>query len=51
VNSLLQKLPDDASFEYIQYHRCVLEKGRRGLQRADADGAIPRDAAKQRLWK
>jgi len=35
VNSLLQKLPDDASFEDIQYHLYVLEKVRRGLERAD----------------
>ena len=51
VNSLLQKLPDDASFEDIQYHLYVLEKVRRGLERAGAEGSISHDAAKQRLGK
>jgi hypothetical protein len=51
VNSLLQKLPDDASFEDIQYHLYVLEKVRRGLERADAEGAISHDMAKERLGK
>ena len=51
VNSLLQKLPDDASFEDIQYHLYVLEKVRRGLERAEAEGGISQDAAKERLGK
>jgi hypothetical protein len=51
VNSLLQKLPDDASFEDIQYHLYVLGKVRRGLERADAEGSISHDAAKERLGK
>jgi hypothetical protein len=51
VSSLLQKLPDDASFEDIQYHLYVLEKVRRGLERADAEGAIAHDAAKERFGK
>ena len=51
VSSLLQKLPDDASFEDIQYHLYFLEKVRRGLERADAEGSISHDAAKQRLGK
>ena len=51
VSSLLRKLPDDASFEDIQYHLYVLEKVRRGLQRADTEGAISHDAARQRLGK
>ena len=51
VNSLLQKLPDDASFEDIQYHLYVLEKVRRGLERTDVEGSISHDAAKQRLGK
>ena len=51
MNSLLQKLPDDASFEDIQYHLYVLEKVRRGLERADVEGAISHDVAKERLGK
>jgi hypothetical protein len=51
VHSLLKKLPDDASFEDIQYHLYVLEKVRRGLERAEVEGAIPHDAARERLGK
>ncbi len=51
VSSLLQKLPDDASFEDIQYHLYVLEKVRRGLDRADIEGAVSHDAARERLGK
>jgi hypothetical protein len=51
VNSLLQKLPDDASFEDLQYHLYVLEKVRRGLERTDVEGAISHDVARERLGK
>jgi len=51
VSSLLEKLPDDASLEDIQYHLYVLEKVKRGLDRADTEGAIPHEAAKARLGK
>lgn len=51
VSSLLAKLPDDASYEDIQYHLYVLEKVKRGLNRADTEGAIPHEEAKVRLGK
>jgi hypothetical protein len=51
VSSLLQKLPDDSSFEDIQYHLYVLEKVRRGLERAEAEGTLSRDGARERLGK
>lgn len=51
VTSLLEKLPDDASYEDIQYHLYVLEKVKRGLERADTEGAIPHEDAKARLGK
>jgi hypothetical protein len=51
VISLLKKLPDDASYEDIQYHLYVLEKVKRGLVRADAEGAISHEEAKARLGK
>ncbi|MEW6208008.1 MAG: hypothetical protein AB1631_06560 [Acidobacteriota bacterium] len=38
VESLLNKLPDDCSFEDIQYHLYVLEKIRRGQERAITEG-------------
>jgi hypothetical protein len=49
--SLLGKLPDDASYEDIQYHLYVLEKIKRGLERAETEGGIPHEAAKARVEK
>lgn len=51
VASLLRTLPDDASYEVIQYHLYVLEKVRRGLERADSEGAVSHEEAKARLGK
>lgn len=51
VVSLLRKLPDDASYEDIQYHLYVLEKVRRGLERAGSEGAVSHEEAKARLGK
>ena len=49
VASLLDSLPDDCSVEDIQYHLYVLEKVRRGLKRADVEGAISEADAEARL--
>ncbi len=51
VSSMLQKLRDDASYEDIQYHLYVLEKVKRGLERAETEGAISHKDAKTRLGK
>jgi hypothetical protein len=51
VVSMLEALPDNASFEDIQYHLYVLEKVRRGLERAESEGAISHEEAKARLSK
>jgi hypothetical protein len=51
VSALLRKLPDDASFEDIQYHLYVLEKVKRGQERARAEGTISHEDAKARLGK
>jgi hypothetical protein len=51
VSALLKKLPDDASFEDIQYHLYVLEKVKRGQERARAEGTISHEDAKARLGK
>jgi hypothetical protein len=48
---LLEELPDDCSLEDIQYHLYVLEKIRRGEERAEAEGTIPHEEMKQRLAK
>jgi hypothetical protein len=51
VASLLKNLPDDASYEDIQYHLYVLEKVKHGLQRADTEGVVSHETAKARLGK
>lgn len=49
VVSLLRRLPEDCTIEEIQYHLYVLEKVRRGLERADTEGALEQDQAEVRL--
>lgn len=51
VATLLKNLPDDASYEDIQYHLYVLEKVKRGLERAQTEGTVPHETAKARLGK
>ncbi|MCY7355804.1 MAG: hypothetical protein LH470_12170 [Lysobacter sp.] len=49
VASMLESLPDDSSFEDIQYHLYVLEKIKRGLDRADSEGVLSDETAIRRL--
>ncbi len=51
VAAMLDTLPETSSFEDIQYHLYVLEKIKRGLDRADAEGAISHEEATMRLSK
>ncbi len=51
VVTMLDALPDNSSFEDIQYHLYVLEKINRGLERAAIEGAIPHEKAKIYLAK
>jgi len=51
VEALLNKLPDDCSLEDIQYHLYVMEKIRRGIERAEKEGTIPQEEAEKRLSK
>ena len=51
IQSLLQKLPDDCTFEDVQYHLYVVEKIRRGIERAESEGAVSQDEAERRLAK
>ncbi|HEY4054844.1 MAG TPA: hypothetical protein VGL74_13930 [Terriglobales bacterium] len=51
VEQLLNRLPDDASVEDIQYHLYVLDKVRRGLEDARVNGAIPQEEVESRLNK
>jgi len=51
VEAMLGKLPDDCSLEDIQYHLYVLEKIRRGLERANTEGTVTQADAEERLGK
>jgi hypothetical protein len=51
VGSMLAKLPDDSSYEDIQYHLYVLEKVAHGIERAAQEGELSHDDAKKRLGK
>lgn len=51
VAEMLSGLPEDSSFEDIQYHLYVLEKVKRGLARAEAEGALSHEQARARLAK
>ena len=51
VAAMQEALPQDASYEDIQYHLYVLEKVRRGLERAETEGALSNEDAKARLGK
>ncbi|WP_017717608.1 hypothetical protein [Kamptonema formosum] len=51
VKSLLNKLPDDCFIEDVQYHLYVMEKVRKGLEVAGAEGTIPQEETERRLSK
>ena len=51
VSELLKKLPDDCTLEDVQYHLYVLEKVRRGEERADKEGSLPQSEVEKRLTK
>ena len=51
VRSLLDSLPDDCSLEDIQYHLYVVEKIRRGMDRAAQEGTLSQEEAEGKLAK
>ncbi len=48
---MLEALPENSSYEDIQYHLYVLEKINRGLKRAATEDVISHEDAKTRLGK
>jgi len=48
---MIKKLPDDATFEYIQHHLYVLEKIKRGQQRLLAEGGVSQDEMERDMAK
>jgi len=51
VRELLDQLPDDSTLEDIHYHLYVLEKIRRGENRAINEGVLSQDDVEARLRK
>jgi hypothetical protein len=49
VKALLDKLPDDCSLEDVQYHLYVVEKIRRGIERAEKEGVLSQDEVERKL--
>lgn len=43
VKSLLERLPEDSTYEDIQYHLYVVEKIRRGIDRSTVEGTLSQD--------
>jgi len=52
VKAILEKLPDDCSLEDVQYHLYVVEKVRKGIERAEKEGTISQDEVEEnfREW-
>ncbi|MEW5966492.1 MAG: hypothetical protein AB1720_05765 [Pseudomonadota bacterium] len=51
VTALLERLPEGSSLEDVQYHLYVMEKIRRGLDRAESEGTVSQAQAGVRLDK
>jgi len=51
VETLLKHLPEDSSYEDIQYHLYVLEKIRRGVDRAEDEGTLSQKEVEAKLRK
>jgi len=51
VKRLLQKLPEDCTIEDVQYHLYVLEKVRRGEERAESEGSLSSEEVAERMAK
>ena len=51
VKKILEKLPDDASFEDIQYHIYVREKIERGLDDVAKGRVISQEEVERRMSK
>ena len=49
VRDLLEKLPDDASLDDIQYHIYVCQKIRKGLDAAERGQVISQEEAERRM--
>jgi len=51
VTTLLDRLPDNALIEDVQYHLYVMEKVRNGLEAAKREGTLTQEQAEEKLGK
>ena len=51
VKSMLERLPNDASIEDVQYHLYVIDKVRKGLESVKRDGGLTQEQVEERLSK
>ena len=51
VQSVLESLPEDATFEDVQYHLYVRQKIEQGLADAEAGRVVPHEEVVRRLAK
>lgn len=49
AESILRRLPDDCTFEDIQYHLYVAAKVLRGLEVADTEGTLSQDDVEKQV--
>ena len=51
VESLLDRLPSEATIEDVQYHLYVIDKVRKGLESVERDGGLTQEQVEARLSK
>ena len=51
MQSLLDKLPEDCTLEDVQYHLYVIEKTKKGIERAQREGTLSQEEVEKRLDK
>ncbi len=51
AEAMIHALPDDATFEDMQYRLYVLEKIHLGLESLKTEGGVPHDEARHRMAK
>ena len=51
IRKLLDRLPDDASFEDIQYHIYVQEKIEQGVKDIKAGRVLSQEEVERRMWR
>ena len=51
VTSMIEKLPDNCTYEDIQYHLYVVEKIQRGIERAENEETLTQEEVEKKFGK